>query len=208
MNRQYLDPVFLGRYPSELKEIFGEAWPEWPEEDFSLMRAPLDFVGINYYTRGVMRFDPDMWPLQAARVRQKQAMYTETDWEVFPSGLTDVLTWFKERYGNPPVYITENGAAFYDPPTVEGNDLSDPLRVHYLCLHLRALSDAIQAGCNVRGYFAWSFLDNLEWSLGFSKRFGIVHVNFETQRRVPKASAHFYSRVIATGGLALNDPTD
>ena len=208
MNRQYLDPVFLGRYPSELKEIFGEAWPEWPEEDFSLIRAPLDFVGINYYTRGVMRFDPNVWPLQAARERQKQAIYTETDWEVFPSGLTDVLTWFKERYGNPPVYITENGAAFYDPPTVEGNDLPDPLRVYYLRWHLRAVSDAIQAGCNVRGYFAWSFLDNLEWSHGFSKRFGIVHVNFETQRRVPKASAHFYSRVIATGGLALNDPTD
>lgn len=208
MNRQYLDPVFLGRYPAELKEIFGEAWPEWPEEDFALIREPLDFLGINYYTRNVTRFDPGAWPLKAAPVRQKQATYTETGWEVFPRGLTDVLNWVKDRYGNPPVYITENGAAFYDPPAVTGSDLSDPLRVDYLRRHLRAVADAFEAGCDVRGYFAWSLLDNLEWSLGFSKRFGIVHVDFKTQRRTPKASARYYSRVIATHGSVLNDPED
>jgi beta-glucosidase len=204
MNRQYLDPVFFGRYPTEMKEIFGEAWPEWPEEDFSLTREPLDFLGINYYTRNVTRFDPDAWPIRAAPVRQQRATYTETGWEVFARGLTDILVWVKDRYGNPPVYITENGAAFYDPPTVAGNELADPLRADYLRQHLRAIADALQAGCNVRGYFAWSLLDNLEWSLGFSKRFGIVHVDFETQRRTPKASARFYSQVIATQGASLN----
>lgn len=205
MNRQYLDPVFLGAYPGELEEIFGEAWPRWPEEDFALIRQPLDFLGINYYTRNVTRFDPDAWPLRAAGERQTQATYTETGWEVFPRGLTDVLVWVKDRFDNPPVYITENGAAFYDPPTVTGDRLSDPLRVDYLRRHLLAVFDAIQAGCDVRGYFAWSLLDNLEWSLGFSKRFGIVHVDFETQRRTPKTSARFYSQVIATQGSSLND---
>ncbi len=204
-NRQYLDPVFLGRYPEELKEIFGQAWPAWPDEDFALIREPFDFLGINYYTRNVTRFDPDAWPVRAAPLRQQQATYTETGWEVFPRGLTDILAWVKDRYGNPPVYITENGAAFYDPPAVDGNTLFDPLRVDYLRRHLRAIADAIGAGCNVQGYFAWSLLDNLEWSLGFSKRFGIVHVNFHTQRRVPKASAHFYARIIATHGTALDD---
>lgn len=208
MNRQYLDPVFLGGYPKELEEIFSEAWPRWPEEDFVLIREPLDFLGVNYYTRNVTRFDPDAWPLRASAMRQEQATYTETDWEVFPQGLTDVLVWVRDRFGNPPVFITENGAAFYDPPTVTGDQLADPLRVDYLRQHLRAVADAIRAGCDVRGYFVWSLLDNLEWSVGFSKRFGIVHVDFETQRRIPKASARFYSEVITTHGSSLYDDDD
>lgn len=203
VNRQYLDPVFLGRYPEELLKIFGEAWPAWPEDDLALIREPIDFLGVNYYTRNVTRFDDGAWPLNAAAVRQKQATYTETGWEVFPQGLTDVLVRVKERYGNPPVYITENGAAFYDPPAVAGGELSDPLRVDYLRRHLRAAGDALDAGCDLRGFFVWSLLDNLEWSHGFSKRFGIIHVNFENQRRVPKLSARFYSQVIATRGGRL-----
>ncbi|HJQ63330.1 MAG TPA: family 1 glycosylhydrolase, partial [Burkholderiales bacterium] len=201
MNRQYLDPALLGRYPAELRDIFGEAWPEWPAEDYALIRQPLDFVGINYYTRNVTCHDPSAWPLRARAVRQKQAAYTETGWEVYPQGLTDVLTWVKDRYGNPPVYITENGAAFYDPPTVAGEELADPLRVDYLRRHVSAVADAIRTGCDVRGYFAWSFMDNLEWSLGYSKRFGIVHVDFATQRRTPKASARYFSSIIAAHGV-------
>jgi beta-glucosidase len=201
MNRQYLDPALLGRYPAELRDIFGEAWPEWPAEDYALIRQPLDFLGINYYTRNVTRHDPSAWPLRARAVRQKQATYTETGWEVYPQGLTDVLTWVKDRYGNPPVYITENGAAFYDPPTVAGEELADPLRVDYLRRHVSAVADAIRKGCDVRGYFAWSFMDNLEWSLGYSKRFGIVHVDFATQRRTPKASARYFSSIIAAHGV-------
>jgi beta-glucosidase len=201
MNRQYLDPALLGRYPAELRDIFGEAWPEWPAEDYALIRQPLDFLGINYYTRNVTRHDPSAWPLRARAVRQKQATYTETGWEVYPQGLTDVLTWVKDRYGNPPVYITENGAAFHDPPTVTGEELADPLRVDYLRRHVSAVADAIRKGCDVRGYFAWSFMDNLEWSLGYSKRFGIVHVDFATQRRTPKASARYFSSIIAAHGV-------
>lgn len=202
MNRQYLDPVFRGHYPEELKEIFGEAWPEWPDEDYALIRQPIDFLGVNYYTRNVTRHDASAWPLQAGSVKQ-HATYSETGWEVFPQGLTDTLAWVRDRYGNPPVYITENGSAFYDPPVVDGDTLDDPLRVDYLRRHLRAVRAAIAQGCDVRGYMAWSLLDNLEWSLGFSKRFGIVHVDFRTQKRTPKASARLYSRIVATNGAAL-----
>lgn len=205
MNRQYLDPALRGAYPDELREIFGEAWPHWPAQDFELIRQPVDFIGVNYYTRSVTRFDATAWPLRAAPVRQKQRTYTETQWEVFPQGLTDTLLWVKDRYGNPPVYITENGAAFFDPPQVEAAVLEDPLRVDYLRKHLRAVHDAMRQGADIRGYFAWSLFDNLEWSLGFSRRFGIIHVNYETLERTPKTSARFYSRVIASRGAALND---
>lgn len=203
MNRQYLDPVFLGRYPQEMREIFGDAWPEWPAEDFALIRQPIDFLGINYYTRSVVRADPGSWPLGVAAVKQEGATYTETAWEAYPQGLTDTLLWAKKRYGDLPIYITENGAAFPDPPTVEGDELADPLRVEYLRTHLQAAHAALEQGVDLRGYFAWSLFDNFEWALGYSKRFGIVHVDFKTQQRTAKASARLYSRVIASRGGAL-----
>jgi len=206
MNRQYLDPILLGRYPEELSEIFGEAWPEWPPEDLALIRQPIDFLGVNYYTRNVTRYDPSAWPLRAAPVRQKQGTYTETGWEVFARGLTDTLLWIKDRYGSLPLYVTENGAAFYDPPTAEGDRLADPLRVDYLRKHVAALHAALERGVDLRGYFVWSLFDNFEWSLGYSKRFGIVHVDFATQKRTPKDSAALYAKIIATNGRVLNDP--
>jgi len=203
MNRQYLDPVMLGRYPEEMREIFGEAWPEWPAKDMELIREPIDFLGINYYTRNVVQNDDKAWPLRACAVRQKQATYTETGWEVFPQGLTDTLVWIKKRYGAIPQYVTENGAALFDPPVAEDGRIDDPLRVAYFRKHIGAIAEAIRQGVDLRGYFAWSLLDNLEWSLGYSKRFGIVHVNFETQERTPKASARYYADVIAAHGASL-----
>jgi beta-glucosidase len=110
------------------------------------------------------------------------------------------LLWFKDRYGEIPVYITENGAAFYDPPVAADTGVHDPLRCAYLQQHLHAVAAAIDAGVDVRGYMLWSLFDNLEWSLGYTKRFGIVHVNFETQARTLKDSAMLYSRIIATNG--------
>jgi len=186
-----------------MKEIFGEAWPDWSDDDMRQIKQPIDFLGVNYYTRGVIRHDAGSWPVRAASVRQRSALYTETAWEVYPQGLTDTLLWVKKRYGDLPLYVTENGAAFFDPPTVEGDQLEDPLRVAYLREHVRAIHAALEQGVDLRGYFVWSLLDNFEWALGYSKRFGIVHVDFETQRRTPKASARFYSRVIASNGAAL-----
>jgi beta-glucosidase len=203
MNRQFLDPVFLGRYPEELAEIYGAGFPAFPAADYTLIGQPLDFLGINYYTRTVTAFDPAAEPLRAARVRQGQHLHTTLDWEVYPPALTDVLMWVHNRYGSIPLFITENGAAFDDPPAVEGPILDDPLRVAYLRDHLRAAHEAMRQGVDLRGYFVWSLMDNFEWSAGYSKRFGLYHVNFEAQRRTPKASARFYSGVIDTHGEML-----
>jgi beta-glucosidase len=205
MNRQYLDPVFFGRYPEELREIFGEAWGEFPEEDLARIRQPLDFLGINYYTRSVTKDDPSALPVRAGREIQRHHTYTETSWEVWPQGLTDTLVWLKERYGDIPLYITENGAAFFDPPVALDDPHPDPLRVAYLREHLQAAWRAITQGVDLRGYCAWSLLDNFEWSLGYSKRFGIVHVDFATQVRTVKQSGRFYAEVIRTRGAALRD---
>jgi beta-glucosidase len=203
MNRQYLDPVLLGGYPDEMREVFGEAWPEFPPEELQALREPLDFVGVNYYTRSVVRDDPKALPVRAAAVRQPQHAHTETGWELYPDGLTDTLVWITERYGRIPLYVTENGAAFYDPPHAIDGEVRDPLRVWYYREHLRAARRAIERGVDLRGYYAWSLLDNFEWSLGYAKRFGLVHVNYGTLERTPKESARFYGDVIRTNGEVL-----
>jgi beta-glucosidase len=203
MNRQFLDPAFLGRYPDEMREIFGEAWPDWSPEDMRLIKQPIDFVGINYYTRRVERYHPDHLPLKTKHVPQPEHIETDTKWEVFPEALTKVLLWVTERYGKPAIYITENGAAFYDPPHTIDGKIEDPLRVEYYRQHLCATHDAMQKGANIRGYYAWSLLDNYEWALGYSKRFGIVHVDYSTQQRTIKSSGRYYAEVIRTNGGSL-----
>ncbi len=208
MNRHYLDPVFFGRYPDELREIFGDAWREASARDMELIAQPIDFLGINYYTRNVTRDDPTVWPVRVRGVHQPQHVYTETGWEVFAPALTRVLLWVKERYGDLPLYITENGAAIYDPPTPIDGRVDDPVRTWYLREHLLAAREALRQGVNLNGYFAWSLLDNYEWSLGFAKRFGLVHIDYATLERTPKASARYYSEVIRTHGEVLAAPLD
>ena len=208
MNRQYLDPLLLGRYPEELHEIFGDAWREPRARDMELIAQPIDFLGINYYTRNVTRDDPAVWPVRARGVHQPQHVYTETGWEVFAPALTRVLLWVKERYGDLPLYITENGAAMYDPPTPIDGRVDDPVRTWYVREHLLAAREAMRQGVTLNGYFAWSLFDNYEWSLGFSKRFGLVHIDYATLERTPKASARYYSEVIRTHGDVLAAPLD
>jgi beta-glucosidase len=203
MNRQYLDPIFFGSYPEELRDVFGEAWPDHADSDMTLIRQEIDFLGVNYYTRSVTRDDPRALPVRASGVRQDRHTHTEMSWEVYPQGLTDTLEWVRARYGTLPLYVTENGAAFYDPPSAGGGPIDDPLRVAYYREHLRAVRRAIEHGVDVRGYFAWSLFDNFEWSYGYTKRFGIVHVDFATQERTPKASARFYSNVVRSNGAVL-----
>lgn len=203
MNRQYLDPLFFGSYPAELKEMFGEAWGDFPSADFDQIKQPVDFLGINYYKRAVTRNDPNQRIERASHVRQADAIRTELDWELYPAGLTDTLVWVKERYGSVPLYVTENGAAFYDPPAALGDVVEDPLRVHYLREHIGAVAEAIRRGVDVRGYFVWSLLDNYEWSFGYSKRFGIVHMNYANQKRTIKSSGRFYSDVIRRNGASF-----
>jgi beta-glucosidase len=192
MNRQYLDPVFLGTYPQELIDGYGEAWPEISADDMDEIKTPIDFLGINYYKRGITKADDSVIIERATRVDNPRGTVTEVGWEVFAEGLTKTLTWVRDSYGDLPLYITENGAAF-------NGRIEDPLRVDYLRDHIRAVRTAMRQGVNVRGYYVWSLLDNFEWALGYAKRFGIIHVDYETLKRTPKASARYYAEVIKAG---------
>jgi beta-glucosidase len=203
-NRQYLDPIFLGAYPDEMHDIYGAAWPQHPDDELKLIQQPIDFVGVNYYKRGIVRNDPNAVPARDGYVRQPQSLHTDLNWEVYPAGLTRILLWLRERYGDIDLYITENGAAFADPPSAVNGAVDDPLRVNYIRDHLLAARDAMAAGVKLRGYYAWSLLDNFEWSEGYTKRFGIVHVDFETLTRTPKSSARFYSDVVRSNGAVLD----
>ena len=204
LNRQFLDPALLGEIPIELPEIFGDAWSDWTADNLAQIRQPLDFIGVNYYLRLVVCDDASAGPTCARIVPQTNCPHTAMEWEIYPRGLTETLAWVRDRYGELPLYITENGAAFDD--TVEPNGgIRDSQRVEYLVEHLRAAKEAISAGVNLRGYFVWSLLDNFEWACGYSKRFGIVYVDFPTQRRVPKTSARLYTEVIRTHGTALQE---
>ncbi|CAN5313894.1 GH1 family beta-glucosidase [soil metagenome] len=204
LNRHFLDPVFFGSYPAELAEIWGEAWPEWDAEELARIRQPIDWLGVNYYSRRVTRNDSAAFPTGSADVPQPHHLHTEMGWEVYPDGLPDVLRWVHERYSEVPLYVTENGAAFPDPPVATADPLPDPLRVEYFREHLLGAARALADGVDLRGYFAWSLLDNFEWSHGYGKRFGIVHVDFANQRRTPKQSARFYAEVIRTNGACLS----
>jgi beta-glucosidase len=202
MNRFYLDPVFGRGYPQELPAMFGEAWPAPPDSEIARIAEPLDFVGVNYYKRGVTCHDDSDPPVRARLVRVPGAVETELGWEVHPAGLTRTLAWVRNRYGSVPLYVTENGAAFPDPPVASADVVEDPLRVDYLRAHLAAAREAIAGGVNLRGYFVWSLLDNYEWAHGTSKRFGIVHVDHATQKRTWKRSAHVYREIIRANGAA------
>ena len=204
MNRQFLDPLLRGRYPEELAEIYGCDLSDSPPADFTLIGEPVDFLGLNYYTRSVNRHDPEAAPVFASPVRRPGAEYTEMGWEVHPESLVRALVWLKERYGDRPIYITENGGAFKDPEPDARGRVSDPLRRGYIRDHLLAVREAMALGVDVRGYFAWSLLDNFEWACGYDKRFGLVRVDPATRDRTIKDSGWFYRDVIAGRGAVLD----
>jgi beta-glucosidase len=203
-NSQYLDPVFFGKYPDELEEIFRDAWISPTEDDMKLISQPIDFVGVNYYTRSVVQQDATRPPFNVSRIEQKGNPHTDMGWEVYPPALTDILKWIHSRYNGVAIYITENGSAWPDPPTAIDGRIEDPLRIDYLVSHLKACLDAINQGVNLRGYYAWSLLDNFEWAFGYAKRFGLVHVDYETQQRTIKETGRFYSKVIESNGVSLD----
>ena len=204
LNRLFLDPASGRGYPDVLVEAFGDAWPEVRPGDLEQIAQPLDFLGVNYYMRAVRAADPDGF-LGAREVEVPGARRTAMGWEVYPDGLREIVDWAWERYRTP-ITITENGAAF-DDPAPEGGRVRDADRVDYFHRHLLALRQAIADGADVRGYFAWSLLDNFEWAEGFAKRFGIVHVDYDTQARTPKDSARFFAEVIETNGASLAEPS-
>ncbi len=194
VNRWFLDPLFKAEYPADMLAYFGAAAPPVRQGDLDAIAQPLDFLGVNYYFRQVLRENPDGGlPLL---VPDPDAARTDMGWEIHPQGLLDLLVRVRDDYDPPPIYITENGAAFAD---VRGHDgvVQDPERQAYIAEHLDALGRAVEAGVPVRGYFVWSLLDNFEWSFGYGKRFGIVYVDYPTLERVPKASYRWYRDFIA-----------
>jgi beta-glucosidase len=176
--------------------------------DLDIIAAPIDFLGINYYFRqhvaagsGAQDSRAVLPALDAHRVVPPELPTTQMGWPVEPDGLTELLVRLQRDYPTmPPIYITENGAAYDDYVDPEG-DVDDEERIAYLDGHLRALHEAIAQGVDVRGYFCWSLLDNFEWAEGYSKRFGLVFVDYPTQRRIPKASSRWYADVVARNGL-------
>jgi len=194
-NRWFLDPIFKGDYPAELRAAFGGRLPPFTDEHRALVQSPTDFVGVNYYSRAVVRHDPADSLLQREIVRVPGAACTAMGWEIYPRGLYEILTWAGDNYGDPVLYVTENGAAFDEAPGPDGVVDDEPRRA-YLRDHLRAAHDAITNGVRLAGYFVWSLMDNFEWAFGYSRRFGIVRVDYATQARTPKKSAHWYAQVI------------
>ena len=197
-NRWFLDPVLRGGYPpdmvDELTRRFGPLDAIRPG-DLATIAEPIDFLGVNYYFSTRVYADPDE-PLLGVGVAPPARDTTAMGWEVTPDSLYELLLRIKREYRDLPLVITENGAAFDDESPSNGY-VDDPERREYLRSHLESIRRAIAAGVDVRGYCAWSLLDNFEWQHGYSKRFGIVYVDYETQRRIPKASALWYRDLIA-----------
>jgi beta-glucosidase len=193
----FLDPLFKGRYPAELLEWLGPTGPQPQAGDLETIRQPIDFLGVNHYFTMKVRHDAGGGLLKAVSEPYTRPMWgrTEVGWGVNPPGLTAMLLKVKEQYGNPEMYITENGCAAHDDPDEHGF-VVDRERIAYLRRHLIAAHDALQAGANLKGYFVWSLMDNFEWLAGYGPRFGIVRVDYATQKRTPKLSAHWYRDVI------------
>ena len=197
----YLDPLYGKGYPAEIREIYErEGWaPPIVEGDLDVIAAPTDFLGLNYYSRSVVRHDAQEKPFAAEGI-DEPGEYTETGWLVYPDGLYDLLTRVHRDHSPAELYITENGAAFSDLVSADGA-IHDERRTEYLRDHFRAAARAIADGVPLCGYFVWSLMDNFEWAEGFSKRFGIVGVDFDTQRRTVKDSGRFYRDVIERNGV-------
>lgn len=195
-NRWYLDPVQARGYPSDMLEAYGPIAPEVKPGDLETIAVKTDFLGVNYYTRSFIRHDPTQ-PFDVGQVQPPNLERTSMGWEVFPDGLRDLLVRLKNDYVDQPIYVTENGAAFEDTLEPDGS-INDSARQRYLERHFQACHEAIQHGANLKGYFAWSLMDNFEWAEGYEKRFGLTHVNFETQERRLKRSGEWFRDFLAT----------
>lgn len=204
MNQWFLDPLLLGAYPDALAAQFGPAWPQFDPAELRHIAQPIDFLGINYYTRVLAADDPQASLPHIRQARVAGAVYTEMDWEIYPEGLARTLLWVRRRYPGIPLYVTENGAAVADPPPQAGV-IDDPMRSRYIRDHLRAVQEAIRKGADVRGYFVWSLLDNFEWACGYTKRFGLYAIDAQTGTRIAKRSAECYAEIIRTRGAVLAD---
>ncbi len=202
-NRWYLDPLYRGRYPEDaiadrlaLGHLERAELPFVEPGDLEVIATPTDFLGVNYYSRSVVKAGVSGAPV-AVQVVPDDAL-TAMGWEVYPQGLKEVLERVTRDYSPPAIYVTENGAAFADESGPSG-PFADARRVEFLRSHIASAQSALAAGVPLRGYFAWSLMDNFEWSQGFEKRFGLFHVDYSTQRRTPRESAYWYRDLVSVG---------
>jgi beta-glucosidase len=187
--RWYVDPLFDARYPQDVWDHLGADVPHVEPGDLEIIATPMDFMGINYYSRAVVsaagHFD----------VSTSGLALTDMGWEIYPQGLTELLQRLHCDYPVPPLYVTENGGAFRD--VLAQGRVHDAERLHYIAHHIAAVGQALRAGVPMAGYMVWSLMDNFEWASGYAKRFGIVHVDYATQQRTPKDSALWYRGFLA-----------
>jgi beta-glucosidase len=201
-NRWFLDPVFKGAYPADTLAYFDKKYGPLDyikDGDSKIIASPVDFLGINYYSPSYVANNPLSGYFETDG-KSGHHPVTEMGWEIVPQGLYDLLVRLKKDYGDIPLYITENGAAFKDSLDSK-NQVNDGQRLQYLYQHIAAAQRAITDGVNLKGYFAWSLMDNFEWAEGYTKRFGLVYVDYKTQQRFPKRSALWYQSVIQQNGL-------
>jgi beta-glucosidase len=198
----FLDGIFRGKYAPAMMEWLGPLQPEIRAGDMDQIKRKIDFLGLNHYFTLRFWYDPRGGFFKLARDEVSAPGWGKTvmGWGINPPGLRAVLDDIRGRYGNPPVYITENGCALEDTPDAKGF-VEDWERVNYMRAHIQAVHQAMADGCDVRGYFAWSLMDNFEWAHGYTPRFGIVRTEYATQKRIPKRSALWYREVIARNGM-------
>jgi beta-glucosidase len=200
LNRWFLDPLSGRNYPADIEAHYGAPTDFVQPGDMGAIAVPVDFLGVNYYSRHIVRAGEaalsDNLPRTVFPNRERTAM----GWEVYPEGLYEILGRLHFDYRFPTLFVTENGAAYRDRVGADGS-VHDPDRTAFLKAHFRAAARAIAAGIPLKGYFVWSLLDNFEWTFGYSKRFGLIYVDFQTQRRVLKSSAQWYRRVIAANDI-------
>jgi beta-glucosidase len=187
-NTWYMDGLFKARYPELLVELLAPYLPERWQDDLAIISRPLDWIGINYYTRQICQHDPGV-PFWRTKKLVGDREKNDLGWEIFPEGMTHVLQRVTREYTRLPIYVTENGITQSD----------DTRRVAFYDAHLKALLDAQRAGSDVRGFFAWSLLDNYEWAEGYTPRFGIVHTDYATQTRSPKGSYLAFQKLLRAG---------
>jgi beta-glucosidase len=206
-NRLYLDPLFKGAYPEDIQEAFRGVsdFGFARDGDLDKISAPVDFLGVNYYFPAYVGAakegeDSGMFGGFGVRTVEPEGEKTAMGWPIVPDALTEMLVRLKDEYTAVPLYVTENGRAVHDYVDPEG-EVDDEERIAFLDAHFRAARAAMESGVDLRGYVVWSFLDNFEWAEGYSKRFGLVFVDYGTQKRYPKASAHWYRNVIENNGL-------
>jgi beta-glucosidase len=199
-NRWFLDALFRGTYPDDIARLYGDAMPEIGESDLGLISQPIDFLGVDYFSRAVIAYDPASPPLQARIVLPPGSRVTGTGREIYPQGLYDILIRVHQDYAPRKILVTENGAAFPDVLT-EGR-VEDPAREAFLHDHILEVHRALQDGVPVAGYSVWSLLDNFEWHHGYDSRFGLIYVDYPTQKRIIKRSGRWYAEVTRENGVS------